>query len=279
MNELNDFTKERIATAVIKALDDEKLLYKEVCEPFNTIPLYFTYLRNPKYWNIIPKKVWDRFRTWMYSGKKLKDYKFAGEILEEQKEPEETPTKSHVIEPVIHAKAGVKEAREKKLKERIKSNNPKAQFVEPAPEQSAPMKEAPDPAEKLRIKIKPEALKERKRVLAERKRKVKASPDKPPVTTNQTIRQGIFNIGTTILYRPSEAFLIEENKSLKSELKTVSTLFKNQFEVTERLRSELAFINAKFGYYHDEFFKIKLYKMITGTWWFKLFGRKFKNTE
>lgn len=75
MNELNEFTQERIARAVINALDDEKLLYKEVCMPFNTIPLYFTYLRNPKYWSIIPKKVWDRFRTWMISGKKLKGYK------------------------------------------------------------------------------------------------------------------------------------------------------------------------------------------------------------
>jgi hypothetical protein len=44
-------------------------------------------------------------------------------------------------------------------------------------EQKAQLKEAPDPAENLRIKVKPEALKERKRVLAEREKKAKAEKD------------------------------------------------------------------------------------------------------
>jgi hypothetical protein len=265
---MNEMTKERIAVAVIKAMEDEKLMNKEAAVHFGFSACYLSMIRNPSQYEHCPAKAWEAMRTWMYSGKKLKEYKFAGEILEleEQQEPEETPTKSHVIEPAPDKTKKYKRESKPEFDERMNKQ------IE---EQKAQMKEVPDPAEELRIKVKPEALKERKRVLAKKKRKAKAetSPDKPPVTTNQTIRQGIFDIGTSVLYRPSEAHLMEENKSLKSELKTVSTLFKNQFELTERLRSELAFINAKFRYYHDGFFKI------TGTWWFKLFGRKFKNTE
>jgi hypothetical protein len=72
---MNDITKEKIAIAVKNAIDDEDLLLKEVAEILGVHQLYFTYLRNSKYWDKISQRAWAVFQAWMYSGKKLKGYK------------------------------------------------------------------------------------------------------------------------------------------------------------------------------------------------------------
>lgn len=75
--------KETISIAVRSAIQDEKLMNKEVAKTFDTSHVFFTYLKNEKYWDKIPMDLWADLRTWMYSGKKLKGYK-----VPEKNEPE-----------------------------------------------------------------------------------------------------------------------------------------------------------------------------------------------
>lgn len=141
---MNNVTKEKISMAVIKACEDENLMYKEAAKVFNTEPLYMTYLKNPKYWDTIPGKVWDKFHAWLYSGKKLKEYKMPGSYEEAQK----------------LADASMANAINEELAAHL--NNAGATIIEP--------KEEP------LIKAKPEALARRKKELKEKKLKLKAIP-------------------------------------------------------------------------------------------------------
>lgn len=113
---MNDYTQEKISLAVSNAIADEKLMHKEVAEIFQTDKLYFTYLKNEKYWAKVPIILWESLRNWMYSGQKLKGYKLP-------KKPADIPR-------------GVADEK----------------LVETYKEQLKPMGPAPDPAEKLRIK-------------------------------------------------------------------------------------------------------------------------------
>lgn len=155
---MNNVTKEKISMAVIKACEDEKLMYKEAAKVFNTEPLYMTYLKNPKYWDTIPRKVWDKFHTWLYSGKKLKEYKMPETFEEAQR----------------LADASMGNAINEELAAVL--NNSGASLV--------------DPAEEPIIKVKPEALKERNKklkikpipVTEKPKRKYTRKPKENPLT-------------------------------------------------------------------------------------------------
>ena len=155
---MNKVTQEKISSAVITACENEGLMYKEAAKVFNTEPLYFTYLKNPKYWDTIPQKVWDKFHSWLYSGKKLKEYKMPGSYEEAQK----------------LADASMGNAINEELAAIL--NNSGASIVEPAEE---PI-----------IKVKPEALKERNKklklkpipVTEKPKRKYTRKPKENPLT-------------------------------------------------------------------------------------------------
>lgn len=143
---MNNVTQEKISMAVIKACEDEKLMYKEAAKVFNTEPLYMTYLKNPKYWDTIPRKVWDKFHAWLYSGKKLKEYKMPESYEEAQKQADADTTNR------INEELG-----------KILNKCPKITVYE--------LKEEPV------IKVKPEALAKRKKELKEKKKlKLKAIP-------------------------------------------------------------------------------------------------------
>lgn len=141
---MNNVTKEKISMAVIKACEDEKLMYKDAAKVFNTEPLYMTYLKNPKYWDTIPMKVWDKFHTWLYSGKKLKEYKMPETFEEAQK----------------LADASMGNAINEELAALL--NNFGASIVEPA--------------EEPKIIAKPEAIVKRKKELKAKKLKLKFIP-------------------------------------------------------------------------------------------------------
>lgn len=115
---MNEITKEKVVIAVSNAQDDEKLMNVIVAKQFDAEPVHLTYMRNPKYWNRIPERVWLQFRDWMYSGKKLKDYK-PPVTPTEDKEPveKEAPANEIKQEPAIRAKPEAKEIRDKLLKE------------------------------------------------------------------------------------------------------------------------------------------------------------------
>lgn len=117
---MNEITKEKVVIAVGNAQDDEKLMNVIVAKQFDAEPVHLTYMRNPKYWNRIPEKVWLQFKDWMYSGKKLKDYKPPVTPMED-KEPveKEAPANEIKQEPAIRAKPEAKEIREKLSKDRV----------------------------------------------------------------------------------------------------------------------------------------------------------------
>ena len=135
---MNNVTQEKISTAIIKACEDEGLMYKDAAKIFNTELLYFTYLKNPKYWDTIPTKVWDKFHMWLYSGKKLKEYKMTGSFEEEQ----------------MLADASMANAINKELAAILNTSG--AVIIEPA--------------EEPKIKARPEVLAKRKKELKEKKK-------------------------------------------------------------------------------------------------------------
>jgi len=159
MKPMNKITQEKISSAVIKACEDEGLMYKEAAKVFNTEPLYFTYLKNQKYWDTIPQRVWDKYSAWMYSGKKLKEYKMpepGNEVnddlaISNKAQHPATPAESFTAEEIQQNK----EANET-MTEQIKEK-----FAE---------KQEP------KIRVKPEALARRKKELAGNKLKLKAIP-------------------------------------------------------------------------------------------------------
>lgn len=142
---MNNVTQEKISTAIIKACEDEGLMYKDAAKIFNTELLYFTYLKNPKYWDTIPTKVWNKFHMWLYSGKKLKEYKMTGSFEEEQ----------------MLADASMANAINKELAAILNTSG--AVIIEPA--------------EEPKIKARPEVLAKRKKELKEKKKlKLKVIP-------------------------------------------------------------------------------------------------------
>ncbi|NMC39545.1 MAG: hypothetical protein GYA43_00005 [Bacteroidales bacterium] len=141
---MNNVTKEKISTAIIKACEDEGLMYKDAAKIFNTEHLYFTYLKNPKYWDTIPRKVWDKFHAWLYSGKKLKEYK-----IPENYEEAQTLADAAMANAINEEMAAI-------------LNTSGAVIIEPA--------------EEPKIKVKPEALAKRKKELKAKKLKLKPIP-------------------------------------------------------------------------------------------------------
>jgi len=71
---MNELTKEKISIAVIKAIEEEKLMHKYVAYQFRISNSSMSCIKNPKYWSNISDQIWDDFRTWMYSGEKMKGY-------------------------------------------------------------------------------------------------------------------------------------------------------------------------------------------------------------
>jgi len=71
---MNELTKEKISIAVIKAIEEEKLMHKYVAYQFRISNSSMSCIKNSKYWSNISDQIWDDFRTWMYSGEKMKGY-------------------------------------------------------------------------------------------------------------------------------------------------------------------------------------------------------------
>ena len=77
--ELNEISKQRIASKVLAAMSASGLLNKEAAGIFDASPAYFSNLRHyaegrdkPGY---VPVSLWEALRTWYYSDKPLKGYK------------------------------------------------------------------------------------------------------------------------------------------------------------------------------------------------------------
>ena len=143
---MNKLTLEKIATPLLKACKDEGLMYKEAAKIFNTEPAYFKMLEREDKREAIPEKVMDRFHSWVYSGKKLKEYKMPGSFEEAQRE----------------ADAGMGNRINEEMAEIL--NNSGATILEPS--------EGPMPV----IKLKPGALARRKKEIKEKKLKLKLIP-------------------------------------------------------------------------------------------------------
>lgn len=88
---MNKITQEKIALAINNALDDEDLYYKEAADILQISRNYFSLLKNDKYWDKISQEAWKAFQTWMYSGKKLKEFRRSVDpqpVPVEQEDPE-----------------------------------------------------------------------------------------------------------------------------------------------------------------------------------------------
>lgn len=121
---MNNITKEKIAQAVLGAIETEKLLNKEVAAKFGFSPVYMSMIKNSRYFDQCPQHAWDTMRNWIYSGKKIKE--FIKGVVKSDTEAEPVPeTQSHIIEPKIKIKPGVLESRKEVLKARKKAKKTK----------------------------------------------------------------------------------------------------------------------------------------------------------
>ena len=164
---MNKITQEKISIAVSNAIDDEELYLKEAADILGVNKLYFTYLRNDKYWEIISQRAWNVFQEWMYTGKKLKGYKPSADLLKE--EPEQTdpePEKKDIYSDLRKAKPGVIAARKEEIEEKKqKEEKAKPTFIGPydpeylshlakAAEESVPYKVlTPDLVQKIILEV------------------------------------------------------------------------------------------------------------------------------
>lgn len=183
---MNKLTQEKVATSLLKACKDEGLMYKEAAKIFNTEPAYFKMLEREDKREAIPEKVMDRFHSWVYSGKKLKEYKMPGSFEEAQREADtgiENPVMEELAdmlnehgavileptkEPVIKLKPGAlakrkKEIKEKKLKLKLipATEKPKRKYTRKPKEITPEVREqmvagAPVPADKYIAEAVPE---------------------------------------------------------------------------------------------------------------------------
>ena len=97
--ELNEQTKNRIALKVLAAMENEKLLNKELAGIFDTSPVYMSYLKHyaekREKPGFISVAVWNMLRAWYYSEKPLKYYK--AELLPE------APVREYINQPDLAA--------------------------------------------------------------------------------------------------------------------------------------------------------------------------------
>ncbi len=72
---MNEITREKIASKLVAAITDEKLLNKNVAEKFETDAASMSHLKRPENYKKIPARVWNNFRTWYYSDLSLTGFK------------------------------------------------------------------------------------------------------------------------------------------------------------------------------------------------------------
>lgn len=110
---MNNLTKERIASKVLKTIDDEKLLNKQVAANLGFSPTYMSLLKKESDHDKVPAHVWDKFKLWVdqTGGTNLGGYKLVEkEIIEEAHEAAKPKE-----EPVIKVKPEALEKRNKEL--------------------------------------------------------------------------------------------------------------------------------------------------------------------
>jgi hypothetical protein len=132
MKTMNRITQEKISIAVINAIDDEDLYFKEVANILHVPRYCFTLLKNDKYWDKISKEAWKVFQEWMYSGKKLKGYKPSADLLKE--EPEQTdpePEKKDIYSDLRKAKPGVIKAGKEEIEKKKQEEEENPTFIGP----------------------------------------------------------------------------------------------------------------------------------------------------
>lgn len=315
---MNKVTQEKVSSAVIKACEDEKLMYKEAAKVFNTEPLYFTYLKNPKYWDTIPQKVWDKFHTWMYSGTKLKEYKMPGSYEEAQLLADED-LKARINESAFPVKNAFTLD---EIQENNEANEIMTQQIKEKIAEKAEPKIKPEALAKRKLKLKPIPIPEKPKRKYVRKPKSVDPPEKdrylyghpfavypatgtpllaiPEQTVDNIIldwlnispeRQMIDNysiqtlaekhdvpfgfvkqiieknieedaklaihmeefkeVSTTAVTKSLESLVdaqADEVVFLKSEIRTLAHLLKNEHEDNERLRAEVGYLNARIEY-------------------------------
>lgn len=254
---MNKLTLERIATPLLKACKDEGLMYKEAAKIFNTEPAYFKMLEREDKREAIPEKVMDRFHSWVYSGKKLKEYKMPGSYEEAQRE----------------ADAGIGNRINEEMAEIL--NNSGATLLEPS--------EGPMPV----IKLKPGALARRKKepairrtsklndvikgkmrqmvekqeadIKAKAKRKYTRKPKEntPEVTPEDNYVKKEKEIGDVKVewcrpiitdFAGVPQFKESETDLLKSEIKTLAFLLAREHEANEVLRAQNGYLNLLVKY-------------------------------
>jgi hypothetical protein len=235
---MNKLTLEKIATSLLKACKDEGLMYKEAAKIFNTEPAYFKMLEREDKREAIPEKVMDRFHSWVYSGKKLKEYKMPGSFEEAQREADtgiENPVMEELADMLLEYGASIIE-----------------------------------PNEEPRIKLKPGALARRKKEIKEKKLKLKLIPatEKPKRKYTRKAKENTPEVTPEDNYVKKEIgdvkvewcrpiitdfagvpqFKESETDLLKSEIKTLAALLTREYEAAEVLRAQNGYLNLLVKY-------------------------------
>lgn len=73
--EINKYTKERLAFKLLKAMNDEHLMNKEVAEIIETDAASMSYMKRVENHDKISQRVWKNIHDWDDSGKPLREYK------------------------------------------------------------------------------------------------------------------------------------------------------------------------------------------------------------
>lgn len=218
---MNKLTLEKIATSLLKACKDEGVTYKEAAKIFNTEPAYFKMLEREDKREAIPEKVMDRFHAWVYSGKKLKEYKMPESPDLPTSDPDIIPSPGEIVIGPFNSVAELTKAVNEHEKKARSKREPKAKFV--YPHEKPKRKYTRKPKETTteftsldfsNIQIIPVA---------------KAAPDVRPDVTD-------------IQREESETDL------LKSEIKTLSFLLAREHEANEVLRAENGYLNLLVKY-------------------------------
>lgn len=128
---MNKLTLEKIATPLLKACKEEGLMYKEAAKIFNTEPAYFKMLEREDKREAIPEKVMDRFHSWVYSGKKLKEYKMPENSNLPTSDPDMIPGPGEIVIGPFKSVAELTKAVAEHEKKAKRKKEPKAKFVYP----------------------------------------------------------------------------------------------------------------------------------------------------
>lgn len=128
---MNKLTLERIATPLLEACSKEGVTYKEAAKIFNTEPAYFKMLEREDKRGAIPEKVMDRFHSWVYSGKKLKEYKMPESPNLPTSDPDIIPSPGEIVIGPFNSVAELTKAVNEHEKKARSKREPKAKFVYP----------------------------------------------------------------------------------------------------------------------------------------------------